>query len=75
LGADAKKITLKGRIPAPDGKKFNHHHYSYKTQFILMNNDIDVIRIISKQDFPGPGSYQPKTGLDKLGVYYVSNIE
>ena len=29
---------------------------------------------MKKQAIPGPGSYEPKNGLDKHGVYYVSNI-
>lgn len=36
---------------------------------------IDIVRLNSKQGIPGPGSYNPKTNLDRVGVYFMSNLE
>jgi hypothetical protein len=36
---------------------------------------IDIVRLRTKEAIPGPGTYQPKTSMHQLGVYYVSNIE
>lgn len=36
---------------------------------------IDYVRLQKKLNLPGPGQYQPKTDMDKYGVYFVSTIE
>jgi hypothetical protein len=62
VGNEGRKISIKGRTTAPDGK-------------IISAKILDIIRIVQKEAVPGPGTYQPKTGIDKNGVYFVSNIE
>lgn len=66
IGTEGKKYTLKSRVPVPEGKII---------AVIYACVYIDIIRIITKQAIPGPGSYEPKTNLDKHGVYFVSNLE
>jgi hypothetical protein len=33
------------------------------------------VKLKVKADVPGPGQYKPKTDIDKLGIYFLSNIE
>lgn len=34
----------------------------------------DTVFLSKKQAIPGPGSYDPKSSIDKFGIYYLSNI-
>jgi hypothetical protein len=33
------------------------------------------VKLKVKADVPGPGQYKPKTEIDKMGIYFLSNIE
>lgn len=40
-----------------------------------MNELIDQVMITVKQNIPGPGTYDPKVNLDKVGIYHLSTIQ
>ena len=41
---------------------------------ISFQSSVDTVHLIKKQSIPGPGSYEPKVGLDKYGIYHLSNL-
>ena len=42
---------------------------------LMIINTVDFVRLKKKEDIPGPGQYKPKTEIDKLGIYFLSNLE
>lgn len=47
IGKDGRKYTIKGRIPAPNGKP----------ALSPFNPFIDIVRLRTKEAIPGPGTY------------------
>ncbi len=37
--------------------------------------NLDHVNISKKKNVPGPGHYDPKTGINKVGVYALSTIQ
>ena len=44
-------------------------------RFLLKVLFLEPLIINIKQQIPGPGSYQPKIGIDKYGKYVLSKIQ
>ena len=54
-------FSLQGRTPY------------YKGMIYCAKDLIDPTLLSKKQAIPGPGSYEPKSAIDKFGVYHLSN--
>lgn len=68
MGMEGKRYSLKSRVTIPDGK-------FYDSRVNLVYSMLDVIRLVTKQAIPGPGTYDPKNNIDKNGVYFLSTLE
>lgn len=65
LGRDSRKFSIQGRVPYHRGKL----HMNIHTKLV------DSVMITVKQNIPGPGTYDPKVNLDKVGIYHLSTIQ
>jgi len=65
VGREARKFSLNGRTP---------YHQGIIPMLKTVLNYLDEVKLTVKRNVPGPGAYDPKLGIDKMGVYHLSNL-